>query len=49
VRASDLEELAYIDSISRSFGNDESMRRSRWSSCPTATDELYDYYLGPKA
>jgi hypothetical protein len=41
--------LAYIDSISRSFGNDESMRQVTVVIPPTADDELYDYYLGPKA
>jgi hypothetical protein len=41
--------FAYIDAISRSFGNDESMRAVTVVISPTATDELYAYYLGPKA
>lgn len=40
---------AYIDSISRSFGNNESLRAVTLVIAPTATDELYDYYLGVKA
>lgn len=40
---------AYIDSISRSFGNDESMRTVSVVIAPNANDELYSYYLGPKA
>lgn len=40
---------AYIDSISRNFGNDESMRTVTVVIVPTAADELYTYYLGPKA
>jgi hypothetical protein len=38
-----------IDSISRSFGNDESLRTVTLLIVPTANKELYDYYLGPKA
>lgn len=40
---------AYIDTISRSFGNDESMRTVSVVIVPTVNDELYSYYLGPKA
>ncbi len=40
---------AYIDSISRAFGNDESMRTVTVVIAPTSDDELYDYYLGDKA
>lgn len=40
---------AYIDQISRAFGNDESMRTVSVVISPTADDELYDYYLGEKA
>lgn len=40
---------ALIDSISRSFGNDESLRTVTLLIVPTANKELYDYYLGPKA
>lgn len=40
---------AYIDSISRSFGNDESLRTVTVTIVPTAADELYTYYFGAKA
>lgn len=40
---------AYIDSISRSFGNDESLRTVTVVIAPTSDDELYHYYYGPKA
>ena len=40
---------AYIDSISRSFGNDESMRTVTVVIAPNSDDELYDYFLGDKA
>jgi hypothetical protein len=40
---------ATIDSISRSFGNQESLRTVTLLIVPTADSELYDYYLGAKA
>lgn len=40
---------AYIDSISRSFGNDESMRTVTVVIVPNSNDELYTYYLGDKS
>jgi hypothetical protein len=40
---------AYIDSISRAFGNDESMRTVTVVIAPNSDDELYDYFLGDKA
>lgn len=41
--------FAYIDSISRAFGNDESMRTVTVVIVPNSDDELYDYYFGAKA
>lgn len=41
--------FAYIDSISRSFGNDESMRAVTVVIAPSATNELYLYWKGPKS
>lgn len=40
---------ATIDSITRGFSNDESTRTVTMLIVPTSTNELYDYYLGPKA
>lgn len=40
---------ATIDSISRSFGNQESLRTVTLLIVPNADHELYDYYLGAKA
>lgn len=40
---------AYIDSISRSFGDDESLRTVSVVIVPNASDELYSYYKGAKA
>lgn len=39
---------AQIDTISRSFGNNESLCTVTMFVSPTASGELYDYYLGPK-
>lgn len=41
--------FAYIDSISRSFGNDESLRTVTVVIVPNTSDELYTYYLGAKS
>lgn len=41
--------FARIDSISRSFGNNESLRTVTMKIYPSATNELYSYYLGAKA
>ena len=41
--------FATIDSISRSFGNKESLYAVTLNVVPTGDKELYDYYLGPKA
>lgn len=41
--------FAYIDSISRRFGNDESMREVTVVIAPNADNELYNYYRGVKA
>lgn len=40
---------AVIDSVSRSFGNNESLRTVTIKVFPTSTKELYSYYLGVKA
>jgi hypothetical protein len=40
---------AYIDSISRSFGNDESLRTVTVVIVPNTSEELYTYYKGAKA
>lgn len=40
---------ATIESISRSFGNQESLHTVTLLIVPTADSELYDYYLGAKA
>lgn len=42
-------EYATIDSITRSADNDESLYTVSVLIVPSATDELYSYYLGPKA
>ena len=40
---------AYIDSISRSFSDGESLYAVTVVIVPTANSELFDYYKGPKA
>lgn len=40
---------AYIDNISRSFGNDESTFSVTVVIVPNTSDELYTYYLGEKS
>lgn len=40
---------AYIESVSRNFGNDESTFSVTVVIVPNTDDELYDYYLGPKS
>ena len=42
-------EYATIDSITRDASNDESLYTVSCLIVPSATDELYSYYLGPKA
>lgn len=42
------ENYAYIDSIARQSGNDESMVTVTLAIVPTVDRDLYDYYLGPK-
>ena len=39
---------AYIDSISRSFSDGESLYEVTVVIVPTAASELFDYYKGPK-
>jgi len=43
------ENYAQIDTISRSFGDGKTMREVTVTIYPTATNVLYDYYLGPLA
>lgn len=44
------ENFAQIDTISRSFGDGKALRTVTMTVVPdTATDEVWDYYLGPKA
>ena len=40
---------AYIDSITRSMSDGESLYEVTVVIVPTASDELYVYYKGPKA
>lgn len=43
------ENHAYIESITRNFGNDESTFTVTVTIVPNTDDELYDYYKGPKS
>lgn len=43
------ESHAYIDSITRQTSNNETVCQVTVVISPTADNELYDYYLGPKA
>ena len=43
------ENYAQIDTISRSFGDGKALRTVTLTVYPDASEEVWDYYLGPKA